>query len=136
MEIISLARIKFCSFIRVIKTSTKNKTCQLTSGVSERNKWQSTNILFKKKKEEKKKIGNRLRPDFISNLVHELAFGTPKFYTAPYGKIKRELVNLSSKCDVKSGLRAQKDHFLIDKMTNKYTTNNERSSPYSCSLSF
>ena len=46
-----------------------------------------------------------LRPDFTSRLVHVLAFGTPKFYIAPYDKIKRELVNLSSNCDVKSGLR-------------------------------
>ena len=27
------------------------------------------------------------RPDFTSKLVHGLAFGTPKFYTAPYDKI-------------------------------------------------
>ena len=47
---------------------------------------------------------NNLRPDFTSKLVHVLAFGTPKFYTAPYDKIKHELVNLSSNCDVKSGL--------------------------------
>ena len=47
-----------------------------------------------------------LRPDFTSKLVHVLAFGTPKFYIAPYGKIKRELVNLSSNCNVKSGLSA------------------------------
>ena len=46
----------------------------------------------------------RLRPDFTSHLVHVLAFGTPKFYIAPYDKIKHELVNLSSNCDVKSGL--------------------------------
>ena len=39
-----------------------------------------------------------------SKLVHVLAFGTPKFYIAPYDKIKHELVNLSSNCDVKSGL--------------------------------
>ena len=26
----------------------------------------------------------RLRPDFTSKLVHGLAFGTPKFYIAPY----------------------------------------------------
>ena len=45
-----------------------------------------------------------LRPDFTSKLVHELAFGTPKFYIAPYIKIKHELVNLSSNCDMKSGL--------------------------------
>ena len=45
------------------------------------------------------------RPDFTSKLIHVLAFGTPKFYIAPYDKIKRELVNLSSNCDVKSGLR-------------------------------
>ena len=44
------------------------------------------------------------RPDFTLNLVQELVFGTPKFYIAPYGKIKHELVNLSSNCDVKSGL--------------------------------
>ena len=48
----------------------------------------------------------RLRPDFTSKLVHVLAFGTPKFYIAPYDKIKHELVNLSSNCDVKSGLSA------------------------------
>ena len=41
----------------------------------------------------------------MSKLVHVLAFGTPKFYIAPYDKIKHELVNLSSNCDVKSGLR-------------------------------
>ena len=46
----------------------------------------------------------RFRPDCTSNLVLGLAFGTPKFYIVPYGKIKRELVNLSSNCDVKSGL--------------------------------
>ena len=46
-----------------------------------------------------------LRPDFTSKLVHVLAFGIPKFYIAPYDKIKHELVNLSSNCDVKSGLR-------------------------------
>ena len=46
-----------------------------------------------------------LRPDFTSKIVHVLAFGTPKFYIAPYDKIKHELVNLSSNCDVKSGLR-------------------------------
>ena len=44
------------------------------------------------------------RPDFTSKLVPELAFGTPKFYIAPYDKIKHELVKLSSNCDVKSGL--------------------------------
>ena len=47
-----------------------------------------------------------LRPDFTSDLVRGLAFGTPKFNIAPYGKIKYELVNLSSTCDVKSGLSA------------------------------
>ena len=40
----------------------------------------------------------------MSKLVHVLAFGTPKFYIAPYDKIKHELVNPSSNCDVKSGL--------------------------------
>ena len=44
------------------------------------------------------------RPDFTSKLVHELAFGTPKFYIAPYDKIKHGLHNTSSNCDVKSGL--------------------------------
>ena len=48
-----------------------------------------------------------LRPDFTSKLVHVLAFGTPKFVIAPYDKIKHELVYLSSKCNVKSGLRVQ-----------------------------
>ena len=50
------------------------------------------------------KWGHSIRPDFTSQLVHVLAFGTPKFYIAPYDKIKHELVNLSSNCDVKSGL--------------------------------
>ena len=45
-----------------------------------------------------------LRSDFTSKLVRVLAFGIPKFYIAPYDKIKHELVNLSSNCDVKSGL--------------------------------
>ena len=45
-----------------------------------------------------------LRPDFTSKLVHRLAFGTPKFYIAPYDKINHRLVNLSCNCDVKSGL--------------------------------
>ena len=49
-----------------------------------------------------------LRPDFTSKLVHVLAFGTPKFYIAPYDKIKHKLVNLSSNCDVKSGLFGDK----------------------------
>ena len=44
------------------------------------------------------------RSDFTSKLVHILAFGTPKFYIALYDKIKHKLVNLSSNCDVKSGL--------------------------------
>ena len=47
----------------------------------------------------------RVRPDFTSKLIHVLAFGTPKFYIAPYDKIEHKLVNLSSNCDVKSGLR-------------------------------
>ena len=46
-----------------------------------------------------------LRPDFTSKLVHGLAFGTSKFYIAPYGKIKHGLVSLSSNYDVKSGIR-------------------------------
>ena len=44
----------------------------------------------------------------MSKLVHVLAFGTPKFYIAPNDKIKRKLVNLSSNCDVKSGLSHNK----------------------------
>ena len=44
----------------------------------------------------------RPRTDFTSNLVRLLAFGTPKFYIAPYGKINRELINMSSSCDAKS----------------------------------
>ena len=56
---------------------------------------------------------NTLRPDFTSKLVHVLAFGTPKFYIAPYDKIKHELVNLSSNCDVKSGLILHNNHMII-----------------------
>ena len=58
-----------------------------------------------------------LRPDFTSKLVHVLAFGTPKFYIAPYDKIKHELVNLSSNCDVKSGLRVSRQHLNISGFT-------------------
>ena len=47
--------------------------------------------------------GATLRAHFTSNLVHELAFGTPKFYIASYGKIKHRLFELSSNCDMKSG---------------------------------
>ena len=60
----------------------------------------------------------RIRADFTSKLVHVLPFGTPKFYIAPYDKIKHELVNLSSNCDVKSGLVSQKEkkiHVVSDK---------------------
>ena len=52
--------------------------------------------------DKKKETG--LRPDFTSKLVHLLALEHPNFYIAPYDKIKHELVNLSSNCDVKSGL--------------------------------
>ena len=45
-----------------------------------------------------------LKSDFTSNLVYELAFGTPKFFIAPYGKINHRFVNLSCNCDVKLGL--------------------------------
>ena len=55
---------------------------------------------------------NTLRSDFTSKLVHVLAFGTPKFYIAPYDKIKHELVNLSSNCDVKSGLNMHLQYFM------------------------
>ena len=44
-----------------------------------------------------------LRPDFTSNLVHGLPFRTPKFYSAPYGKINHRIVNLSYNRDVKIG---------------------------------
>ena len=46
-----------------------------------------------------------LRPDFTSKLVRGLAFGTPKFYIAPYDRINHGFVNVSSNCDVKSGLK-------------------------------
>ena len=46
----------------------------------------------------------RVRPDFTSNLIHVLAFGTPKFFISPHGKINHGLVHLSSNCGVKSGL--------------------------------
>ena len=47
-----------------------------------------------------------LRPDFTSNVVRVLAFETPKFYIAPYGKINHGLIKLSSYCNVKSDLSA------------------------------
>ena len=40
----------------------------------------------------------------MSNLVHGLASGTPKFYIALYHKINHRLVNLGNNCDLKSGL--------------------------------
>ena len=62
-----------------------------------------------------------LRPDFTSKLVHVLAFGTPKFYIAPYDKIKHKLVNLSSNCDVKSDLkRCQNGSFFLKRTTVKH----------------
>ena len=53
------------------------------------------------------RVRGTFRPDFTSKLVPELAFVTPKFYIAPYDKIKHELVKLSSNRDVKSGLNIQ-----------------------------
>ena len=39
------------------------------------------------------------------NLVHGfIAFGTPKVYIASYGKLNHQLVNMSSNCDLRSGL--------------------------------
>ena len=38
-----------------------------------------------------------VRPDFTPKLVHELAFRTPKFYIAPYGKINHRLVRVGKK---------------------------------------
>ena len=40
------------------------------------------------------------RPAVTSDLVHRLAFGTSKFYLAPYSKTNQGLIN-----DVKLGLR-------------------------------
>ena len=58
-------------------------------------------------------VKSGLRPDFTSKLVHVLAFGTPKFYIVPYDKIKHKLVNLSSNCDVKSGLIRINERSLV-----------------------
>ena len=33
-------------------------------------------------------VKSGLRPEFTSNLVHEITLGTSKFYIAPYGKIR------------------------------------------------
>ena len=45
-----------------------------------------------------------LRPDFMLKLVHGLAFGTHKFYIAPYGNINHRLINLRYNYDMKLGL--------------------------------
>ena len=45
------------------------------------------------------------RPDFTSKLEHGLALGTLKFYISLNDKINHGIVNMSSNCDVKSGLR-------------------------------
>ena len=50
-------------------------------------------------------ISTRLRPDFTSNLVRQLAIGTLKFYTELYHEISPELVNPSFNCEVKAGLK-------------------------------
>ena len=41
----------------------------------------------------------------MSNLVRRLAFGTPLFNIAPYGKISHRLVKLRCNCEAKWGLR-------------------------------
>ena len=64
----------------------------------------------------------KVRPDFTSKLVHVLVFGTPKFYIAPYDKIKHELVNLSSNCDVKSGLSLVSEYSVKAKISTKTYT--------------
>ena len=51
----------------------------------------------------------------MSKLVRELAFGTPKFYIAPYDKINHGLVNMSSNCDVKTGLSTTDENSWICK---------------------
>ena len=48
-----------------------------------------------------------LRPDFMLKLVHRLAFGTPKFYIAPYDEIHHGFVNSSCNCNVKLGVTPQ-----------------------------
>ena len=53
----------------------------------------------------------------MSKLVHVLAFGTPKFYIAPYDKIKYELVNLNSNCDMKSGLSLSTSFYTISQFS-------------------
>ena len=56
------------------------------------------------------KSNNYTKARFHVELSSGLAFGTPKFYIAPYGKINHELINLSPNCDVKSGLRGVHSH--------------------------
>ena len=46
-----------------------------------------------------------LRHNFTLKLVFVLAFGTPKFYIAPYDKINHGLVNLSYNCNLKFDLK-------------------------------
>ena len=58
------------------------------------------------------------KADFTSKLVRELAFGTSKFYIAPYDKINHGLVNMSSNCDVKSGLKHLLSEYKISRFNN------------------
>ena len=46
----------------------------------------------------------------MSNLVHGLAFGIPKFYIAPNRKINHQLINMSCNCDVKSDILGPISH--------------------------
>ena len=49
-------------------------------------------------------LHSTLRPNFTLNLVHRLAFGTPKFYIVPNGKTDCRFVNLSYKYNLNLGI--------------------------------
>ena len=79
-----------------------------------------------------------IRPDFTSNLVCGLTFGTPKVYIVPYGKINHRLVNLNFNFDAKSGQRCrikiQSETFFLYTTRNNETNRNLPSLPQRCNI--
>ena len=115
---VSLFRAFCCSVlsIMIFLQISRRVFAMCRAGVSHLNTWHiwflvSLSLATYAKSLENKNAIKSLRTDFTSNLVHGLAFQTPKFYIASYGKMKQEPVKLSSNCDVKSDLRIGTDRF-------------------------
>lgn len=66
-----------------------------------------------------------LRTDFTSNLVHELAFGAPKFYILPYGKTM-DLLNFDVKSDLRADIETKKLNETVSRFSHCQPTDNVR----------